>query len=49
VLRDYRCTPESIELLYPSKRHLSPRIRAFIDLLAARWQDGAPWESAATR
>ncbi|WP_020653058.1 LysR family transcriptional regulator [Massilia niastensis] len=49
VLDDYRPAPDPIDLLYPSKRHLSPRIRAFIDLLAARWQDGVPWETAAAR
>lgn len=44
VLRDFRAPPDPIRVLYPSKRHLSPRIRAFIDLLVARWEHGVPWE-----
>ncbi|MCP8896956.1 LysR family transcriptional regulator [Shinella daejeonensis] len=45
VLKPFRASPDPIQLLYPSKRHLSPRIRAFIDLLVERWQDGVPWET----
>jgi DNA-binding transcriptional LysR family regulator len=45
VLKPYRAQPDPIRVVYPSKRHLSPRIRAFIDLLVERWQDGVPWES----
>jgi DNA-binding transcriptional LysR family regulator len=45
VLAAYRCRPEPIRLLYPSKRHLSPRVRAFIDLVAERWGGGVPWEA----
>jgi DNA-binding transcriptional LysR family regulator len=44
VLRAYRAAPDPIRVVYPSKRHLSPRIRAFIDLLVTRWKVGAPWE-----
>jgi DNA-binding transcriptional LysR family regulator len=44
VLADYRWRPEPIRLLYPSKRHLSPRVRTFIDLVAERWDSGVPWE-----
>lgn len=36
VLKPYRPPPDPIRLTYPSKRHLSPRIRAFIDLLVER-------------
>ncbi|MEX3773070.1 LysR family transcriptional regulator [Pseudomonas sp. MYb118] len=45
VLQPYRPAPDPIRLLYPSKRHLSPRTRAFIDLLVERWQSGVPWEA----
>lgn len=45
VLEPYRFAPDPIRLLYPSKRHLSPRTRAFIDLLVERWQSGVPWEA----
>ncbi|WP_312054048.1 LysR family transcriptional regulator [Pantoea brenneri] len=44
ILQDYPFTAEPIRLIYPSKRHLSPRIRAFIDLLVERWQQQLPWE-----
>lgn len=45
VLKPFRAPPDPIRVVYPSKRHLSPRIRAFIDLLVERWQDGVPWET----
>lgn len=44
VLRDWRAAPDAIRLVYPSRRHLSPRVRAFIDLLTERWGQQAPWE-----
>ncbi|WP_321960591.1 LysR family transcriptional regulator [Paraburkholderia sp. J7] len=46
VLEAFRPQPDPIRVLYPSKRHLSPRIRAFIDLLVERWEPGVPWESS---
>lgn len=45
VLADYRAAPDPIRVVYPSKRHLSPRIRGFIDLLVESWRDGVPWEA----
>lgn len=45
VLHAHRPPPDPIRLVYPSRRHLAPRTRAFIDLLAQRWESGAPWES----
>jgi DNA-binding transcriptional LysR family regulator len=42
VLRDHRPPPDPIRLVYPSRRHLAPRTRAFIDLLAQRWESGVP-------
>jgi len=45
VLKPYRAPPDPIRVVYPSKRHLSPRIRAFIDLLVDSWQEGVPWEN----
>ncbi|WP_455864859.1 LysR family transcriptional regulator [Pantoea agglomerans] len=44
VLEEYPFPPEPVRIIYPSKRHLSPRIRAFIDLLVERWEPGVPWE-----
>lgn len=36
VLEQFRVGPEPIRVLYPSKRQLSPRVRAFINLLVAQ-------------
>lgn len=47
VLEGYRPPPDPIRLIYPSKRHLSPRTRSFIDLLVDQWRDGVPWERTA--
>lgn len=43
VLKPFRAEPDPIRLIYPSKRHLSPRTRAFIDLLVEQWAKGVPW------
>lgn len=43
VLRDFRPAPDPIRVVYPSKRHLSPRIRAFIDHLVHEWGQCPPW------
>lgn len=45
VLQPYRAEPDPIRLIYPSKRHLSRRTRAFIDLLVESWAAGVPWSS----
>ncbi|MEX3959766.1 LysR substrate-binding domain-containing protein [Trinickia sp. EG282A] len=47
VLKPYRPKPDPIRVTYPTKRHLSPRTRGFIDLLAEHWQHGVPWEPLA--
>ncbi|WP_199098100.1 LysR family transcriptional regulator [Dyella sp. ASV21] len=44
VLHAFRPPPDPIRLVYPSRRHLPPRTRAFIDLLVQQWEAGAPWE-----
>ncbi|PMZ43125.1 LysR family transcriptional regulator, partial [Pseudomonas sp. GW247-3R2A] len=44
VLKPYRAPPDPIRVVYTSKRHLSPRVRRFIDLLIERWESGVPWE-----
>jgi DNA-binding transcriptional LysR family regulator len=32
-----------IAAVYPSRRHLSPKVRAFVDFLADRFSSGPPW------
>ena len=44
VLQAYRPPADPIRIVYPSKRHVSPRVRGFIDLLVASWEPGVPWE-----
>lgn len=44
VLKPFRAAPDPIRVVYPSKRHLSPRTRSFIDLIVEQWEGGAPWE-----
>lgn len=39
VLDAFNAPPEPIRIIYPSKRNLSPRIRAFLDLLVARVEE----------
>ena len=34
----------SVRAVYPSSRHLSPKVRAFIDELLDAWRPVAPWD-----
>ncbi|MES2103956.1 MAG: LysR family transcriptional regulator [Pseudomonadota bacterium] len=38
LLQDYRIQPRELYAVYPQNRHLSPKVRAFIDFAAARYQ-----------
>jgi DNA-binding transcriptional LysR family regulator len=49
VLDAFTAAPEPIRVVYPSKRHLSPRIRAFIDFLVERLQQNASDDGPARR
>jgi len=42
ILREFQPAPASIYVVYPSRRHLSAKVRAFTDFLAARFTD-ADW------
>ncbi|KQQ60188.1 LysR family transcriptional regulator [Pseudomonas sp. Leaf127] len=44
VLAEYAEAAEPVRVIYPSKRHLSPKIRLFIDKLVQAWSPCAPWE-----
>lgn len=46
VLGEFSEPPQPIRVVYPSKRHMSPKIRCFIDELVSHW-DPAPWEFSA--
>lgn len=36
ILDDYRAPPGQFSILWPSSRHLSPRLRAFVDFIGSR-------------
>lgn len=45
ILRDYRALEVSIYLVYPERRHLSPKVRAFVDFITARITETPYWDS----
>lgn len=45
VLSDYEDDPISVYAVYPHKRHLSPRVRAFVDFLAERFGENPYWDN----
>lgn len=44
VLREYATVGEPIRAVYPSPRHLSPKVRHFIDLIAEIWSPSPDWD-----
>ena len=47
VLTEYRALEVSIYAVYPQRKHLSPKVRAFIDHLAEQINDPPYWEFGA--
>src|ERR1700674_4575783 len=45
VLDDCTAPPLALRALYPHNRHLSAKVRAFVDFLAARFGREPPWDS----
>jgi len=45
VLDDYIAPPYMLRALYPHNRHLSAKVRAFVDFLASRFGREPPWDS----
>ena len=43
LLPDFRPPSSPIYAVYPSRRHLSAKVRLFVDFLAQRFADAAPW------
>lgn len=43
VLMDHTVNLPSICAVYPSKRHLSPKVRYFLDFIEKQWQGDAIW------
>ncbi len=44
VLDDHAAPPLTIRAVYPHSRHLSAKVRTFVDFLAARFGREPPWE-----
>ncbi len=44
VLSEYEDDPISVYAVYPHRRHLSPRVRAFVDFLADRFGENPYWD-----
>ncbi|HHV70431.1 LysR substrate-binding domain-containing protein [Brucella intermedia] len=42
ILEDYLDIPTPLQVMWPSSRHLSPKLRAFVDFLATdnSWRSG---------
>ncbi len=44
LLRDYKILEVTIFLVYPQRRHLSPKVRAFVDFMAKRITETPYWD-----
>jgi DNA-binding transcriptional LysR family regulator len=44
VLAEFGAPALPIRIVYPTRRHLSPKVRVFIDMLTQSWGEIAPWE-----
>lgn len=45
LLEHYAAPPLTVYAVYPSRRHLAAKVRAFVDFLASAWGDPPPWDS----
>jgi DNA-binding transcriptional LysR family regulator len=43
LLPDYVRAETPICAVYPTRRHVSPKVRRFVEMLRADWANGAPW------
>jgi DNA-binding transcriptional LysR family regulator len=46
LLQDFEPTPVPIYAVYPSRKHLSAKVRAFVDFLVARFAAAQDWSAA---
>ena len=44
ILQAFAVKALPIRAIYPSRRHLAPKVRRFIDCLFEAWQPLPPWE-----
>lgn len=45
ILQDYEDEPVNVYAIYPHRRHLSPRVRSFVDFLSERFGDAPYWDA----
>ncbi|MDG5494789.1 LysR family transcriptional regulator [Niveispirillum sp. BGYR6] len=48
VLDDYLLSQSAVHAVYPANRHLSPKVRAFVDFLASRFGPVPYWDAGLT-
>jgi DNA-binding transcriptional LysR family regulator len=46
LLQDFIAPPVPIYAVYPSRKHLSAKVRAFVDFLVMRFEDAPDWSAA---
>ena len=46
ILNDYAGPPFNIYAIYPPNRHISAKVRRFVDHLKRTWGESPPWEQA---
>ena len=46
VLPTFEIAPQTMYALYPAARHLSPKVRSFVDFLVERYGDDPYWDSS---
>jgi DNA-binding transcriptional LysR family regulator len=44
LLPGWRLADLDVHAVYPTTRHLSPKVRSFVDFLAGRFRDPPPWD-----
>ncbi|KPC55243.1 LysR family transcriptional regulator [Amantichitinum ursilacus] len=45
LLQDYHLPALALQAIYPSRRHVSAKVRAFIAFLHSEWGDTPPWDA----
>jgi DNA-binding transcriptional LysR family regulator len=44
ILSEFAADGPAVRAVYPSSRHLSPKVRSFIDELLTAWRPEPPWD-----
>jgi DNA-binding transcriptional LysR family regulator len=44
ILKDYKPAPSVVQVVYPHRRHLAPKVRVLVDFLARRFESGPYWD-----